>query len=262
MLKRLGEGGIARVYLGIQEKSDLRVAIKILEPRLHQDKTLARRFFQEIETISSLDYPNIIKIYDSGQIRNFYYLVMEYLESSLRDRIDGAKGACLWPQESDTIKQIAAALDYAHQQGIVHRDIKPENIMFRTDGTPVLVDFGLAKVLQSGERLTRTGITVGTPAYMSPEQVEGQPLDGRADFYSLGVIFYELLVGEVPYKAQNYLALARKHLVKKVPKLPRKLRSFQPLLNKLMAKNRDERISSGAELITLIDHSSSHNLCQ
>jgi serine/threonine-protein kinase PpkA len=167
--------------------------------------------------------------------------------------MQAAKGRSLNPQDLNILKCIAAALKYAHDRGIIHRDIKPTNIMFRSDNTPVLVDFGLAKLEQAVQRLTETGITVGTPDYMSPEQIEGLKLDGRADFYSLGVIFYEMSVGDVPYKARNYVALAVKHLKQKVPLLPRELRHYQPLLEKMMAKNREQRIADGAELIALIE---------
>lgn len=252
--KRLGEGGIATVYLAVQENSGLKTAVKILNPRIHKEnESAARRFLREVETITMLKHPNIVTIHESGNINKYYYLVMEYLQQSLRDKMKATKGSPFDPQDLNILKQIAAALQYAHERGIVHRDIKPTNILFRADGTPVLVDFGLAKLKHSAERLTKTGITVGTPDYMSPEQIEGLELDGRADFYSLGVIFYELLTDEAPYKAHNYVALAIKHLRKKVPRLPRKLKDYQPLLDKMMAKDREERVSSGEALIKLIE---------
>lgn len=251
--KELGEGGIAKVYLALREKSNLQVALKVLDPKIHSgEKSITRRFSREIETITGLKHPNIITIYDSGSVAEYYFLVMEYLQESLRDKIKIAKDSPFDRRDLDIIKQVASALQYAHKKGIIHRDIKPTNIMFRADGTPVLVDFGLAKLRNAAERLTQTGITVGTPDYMSPEQIEGMELDGRADFYSLGVIFYELLVGDVPYKAPNYVALALKHLKKKVPRLPRDLKCYQPLLDRMMAKNRDERVPDGDALIKLI----------
>ncbi|MCK5055215.1 MAG: serine/threonine protein kinase [Candidatus Aminicenantes bacterium] len=252
--KTLGEGGIAKVYLALREKSNQQVALKVLDPKLHNgEKSITRRFLREIETITGLNHPNIITIHDSGSVDSYYYLVMEYLQKSLRDKIKTAKDSPFDQRDLIMIKQVASALHYAHKKGIIHRDIKPTNIMFRTDGTPVLVDFGLAKLKNAAERLTQTGITVGTPDYMSPEQIEGLELDGRADFYSLGVIFYELLVGDVPYKAHNYVTLALKHLKKKVPRLPRDLKHYQPLLDKMMAKDREERVPDGDTLIKLID---------
>jgi serine/threonine-protein kinase PpkA len=277
LIKKVGEGEIAKVYLAekraaptagegdcfsytsfqdISKKEDdgMRVAIKILEAGLYEkNKEIAGRFLQEIAAMRQLDHPNIVTIYDSGNIDTYYYLVMEYLEESLRDKMRAWKGKAFDPQDLNILKHIAAALKYAHEKGIIHRDIKPTNIMFRSDHTPVVVDFGLAKLEHSVERLTETGITVGTPDYMSPEQIEGLKLDGRADFYSLGVIFYEMLVGDVPYKARNYVALAVKHLKQRVPTLPRELRRYQPLLERMMAKNREQRIADGAELIALIE---------
>lgn len=283
LIKKVGEGEIAKVYLAekraapaafksgrpdgkdcffctplldISKKEDdgLQVAIKILEPQLYKkNKEIAVRFLQEIETMRRLDHPNIVTIYGSGNIDTYYYLAMEYLQESLRDKMQAAQGKRFDPRRLNILKSIAAGLKYAHERGIIHRDIKPTNIMFRTDNTPVLVDFGLAKIEHSSERITETGITVGTPDYMSPEQIEGLKIDGRADFYSLGVIFYEMLVGDVPYKARNYVALAVKHLKQRVPTLPRELRQYQPLLEKMMAKDRRQRIADGAELIELIE---------
>lgn len=252
--KRLGEGGIAKVYLAVQNDTGRKAAVKILDPGIHnEDRSMARRFLREIETITRLEHPNIVTIHTSGNVDKHYYLVMEYLQQSLRDKMNKAKESSFDLRHLDTLKEIAAALHYAHERGIIHRDIKPTNILFRSNGTPVLVDFGLAKLKYSVEKLTKTGITVGTPDYMSPEQIEGLVLDGRADFYSLGVIFYELLTGEAPYKANNYVALALKHLKKKVPRLPRKLKDYQPLLDKMMAKDREERIPNGQALTKLID---------
>ena len=242
------------MFLALREETNRQVAVKVLDPKLHNgEKSITRRFFREIETITGLKHPNIITIHDSGSVGNYYYLVMEYLHESLRDRIKTVKNCPFDPKELNTLKQVASALHYAHQKGIIHRDIKSTNIMFRTDGTAVLVDFGLAKLKNAAERLTQTGITVGTPDYMSPDQIEGLELDGRTDFYSLGVIFYELLVGDVPYKAPNYVALALKHLKKRVPRLPRDYKHYQPLLDKMMAKDRDERIPDGDALIKFID---------
>jgi serine/threonine-protein kinase PpkA len=252
--KKIGEGGIANVYSAVQENAGLKVAVKLLDPALQkEDRNTTKRFLREIKTITQLQHPNIVTIHAGGKAGQYYYLAMEYLAESLRDRMKAAAGSSFDVAHLVTIKKIAGALHYAHARGIIHRDIKPTNIMFRTNGDPVLVDFGLAKLnYPAAERLTQTGITVGTPDYMSPEQIEGLELDGRSDFYSLGVIFYELLVGEAPYKAHNYVALAIKHLKKKVPRLPRKLKLYQPLLDKMMAKDREERVPDGKTLISLI----------
>lgn len=249
ILYKIGSGGLAEVYTGIQDKTHRQVAVKILNSKASKNRETARRFLKEAETGMKLKHPNIITIYEINQTKNKYYLVMEYLKKSLRDKINANRGSVLNPGDWQMFIKVAQGLEFAHQKGIVHRDIKPENIMFRLDGSPVLTDFGLAKIIHSSEKLTKTGMTVGTPDYMSPEQIEGQPVDGRTDIYSLGVILYEILVGEVPYQAKNYISLAMKHLKKKIPRLPRRLKKYQPLLNKLMAKDRQNRVKNSTELI-------------
>jgi serine/threonine-protein kinase PpkA len=251
--ERLGAGGIAVVYSGIQIKTGHRVAVKILKPSLLQKYDTAKRFLKEAETVSGLDHPHIIKIFDVGLTNNYHYLVMEFLSKSLRDKTEMGNSTRSVRQNLEIIRKIAMALDYAHQRGIIHRDIKPENIMFRTDETPVLVDFGLAKISSSKESLTRSGITVGTPDYMSPEQIQGLSLDPASDIYSLGVVLYELLTGRVPYRASNYVTLALKHLKKKVPKLPRKFKYLQPLLNRMMAKKMSKRFTRAETLIRILE---------
>ena len=139
------------------------------------------------------------------------------------------------------------------RKGFVHRDIKPDNILFREDGTPVLTDFGIAKALDSTTKLTRTGMWVGTPHYMSPEQIRGADIDGRADFYSLGIVFYEMLIGKVPYEATDPIAVCMKHMHEPIPVLPASLSRYQPLLEGLLAKDPEQRVASSGELQRLID---------
>jgi len=255
ILAKIGSGGIAEVFEGIQDKSRHKVAVKVLKPQVFKNPETAKRFLKEAETGIQLKHPNIITIYEINHSRQEYYLVMEYLKTSLRDKINLSRGSVLSLADWKMLIKVAQGLKYAHQKGVIHRDIKPENIMFRSDGSPVLADFGLAKITHSSEKLTKTGMTVGTPDYMSPEQIEGLPVDGRTDIYSLGIILYEMVVGEVPYKAKSYISLAMKHLRKKVPRLPRRLKKYQPLLNKMMAKDREKRVKNSAELIqTIINH--------
>lgn len=250
----LGEGGMATVYMGIQQKLQRKVAIKILDPALLKQGNIADRFLIEAQTAANLQHPNIISIFDVGQSGKFYYIVMEYLDGSLKDLIDSSPSGKLPPKESlDIIRKIAPALDYAHGEGIIHRDIKPDNIMFRRDGTPVLVDFGIARAVDSNLNMTKTGMGIGTPHYMSPEQVQCSDLDGRSDFYSLGVVLYVLLTGEKPYDADTILAVALKHLQEPIPKLPESLSYCQPLLDKMMAKNKEDRVQNGTELQKFID---------
>ena len=249
--KKLGQGGMADVYLGVQENLEREVAIKVLIPSLFRDQQFSLRFIKEAQTAAKLAHPNIITIHDVGEVGDSYYIVMEYLQQSLNDRIK--KLGTLEPHEAlKIVKMIAAALEYAHKKGFIHRDIKPDNIMFRPDGTAVLVDFGIARAIDSTTRLTRTGMSIGTPHYMSPEQCKGEKIDGRSDIYSLGVQLFELLTGNVPYKAENTAGIILKHIQEPVPKLPAPLSQYQSLIGKMMAKDRKMRVQSGAELINFI----------
>jgi serine/threonine protein kinase len=165
---------------------------------------------------------------------------MEYVSGGdLKQRL--ANGALPPQQALEILRQVASALGYAHQQGFVHRDVKPENILFRADGAAVLTDFGIAKAVGAGTRMTATGMTIGTSHYMSPEQARGQEVDGRSDLYSLGVVFYEMLTANVPYQAADSFAVALKHINDPVPQLPSELAVYQPLLDRMLAKEPIDR---------------------
>lgn len=252
ILKLLGQGGMADVYLGVQENLNREVAIKVLIPSLFRDQQFSIRFIKEAQTAAQLVHPNIITIHDVGKTGDFFYIVMEYLSQSLNQRIKET-GIVSPDQALKIIKMIAAALDYAHNRGFIHRDIKPDNIMFRTDGTVVLVDFGIARAMDSSTQLTRTGMSIGTPHYMSPEQCRGEKIDGRSDIYSLGVQLFELLTGKVPYRAENTAGIIIKHIQEPVPTLPEQFKYLQPLLSKMMAKKKDERMARGKEVALFID---------
>jgi serine/threonine protein kinase len=251
LIRKLGHGGMADVYLGVQENLQREVAIKVLVSSLFRDEQFSLRFIKEAQTAAKLSHPNIITIHDIGQVGDTYFIVMEYLHESLNDRIK--KVGIVSPREAlDIVKMVASALDYAHNKGFIHRDIKPDNIMFRTDGTAVLVDFGIARAIDSTTHLTRTGMSIGTPHYMSPEQCRGEKIDGRSDIYALGVQLFELLTGRVPYKAENTAGIILKHIQDPVPRLPLELCQYQPLLDKMMAKDKEMRIASAAELVKFI----------
>ena len=252
--KKLAEGGMATVYLGIQEKLNRKVAIKILDPSLLKNKVIEIRFLQEAETAANMYHSNIISIFDIGRVDNLNYIVMEYLKETLKEYVLATTGFCLKPGDALRIlKPIVTALNYAHSLGIIHRDIKTENIMFRQDGTPVLTDFGIARALDSDKEMTKTGMSLGTPYYMSPEQCRAEGLDGRSDIYSLGVVLFEILTGAKPYDADTPMAVALKHLQEPVPRLPNELSSYQLLIDKMMAKRKEDRVSGGTELIALMD---------
>ncbi|MCP5106111.1 MAG: protein kinase [bacterium] len=252
--KILGQGGMAGVYLGLQENLNRKVAIKILAPEMFQDEQYLRRFINEARTASQLSHPNIVTIHDVGQVENYCFIVMERLHESLVERVKFKPRSQLSPHEAfNIIRQIAGALDYAHGTGVIHRDIKPDNILFRKDGTPVLVDFGIARALDSQAHLTTTGMIIGTPHYMSPEQCRGEPIDGQADIYGLGIVLYEILTGNVPYQADSAAGVLLKHVQAPIPQLPPGLSKYQPLVTRMMAKEKRERVHNGDEIIRLLD---------
>jgi len=246
MVRLLGQGGMADVYEAVQEKLDRKVAVKVMIPELFRDESFSARFIREAQTAARLNHPNVLHIYDVGATPSCNYIVMECLLESLKAWLK--RGALRPDAALHVMDRIGHALDYAHRKGIVHRDIKPDNIMFREDGTPVLTDFGIAKAMDSTTKLTRTGSSVGTPHYMSPEQISGLEIDGRADFYSLGIVFFEMLTGRVPYEATDPLAICMKHVHEPVPVLPLPLSCYQRLLEALLAKKPEKRLSSGEEL--------------
>ena len=249
--RELGQGGMAIVYLALQQSLRRHVALKVIKPVLTTDEEFAQRFLREGRIIAQLSDPHIVTVYDIASHEGNYYLSMEYLPGgTLQQRI--RKGLEL--AETLSIgRAIVGALHYAHRRGVIHRDIKPQNILFRENGQPVLTDFGIAKTLGANSIMTRTGLSLGTPRYMSPEQIRGQGVDARADLYSFGVLFYEMLTGNVPYTAEDSFALAMMHVTSPVPEAPPHLRRFQSLLNKLLEKDPNQRFQSGQQVIAAID---------
>ncbi|MDH3342621.1 MAG: protein kinase, partial [Gammaproteobacteria bacterium] len=250
--KQLGKGGMARVYLALHEGLDRHVAIKVMSKELDDDDTAySERFISEARIVAKLNHVNIITVYDVGVHDGHHYIAMELVPGeTLDDRIKKGLGE----QEALIImKQIASALDFAHSKHIIHRDIKPENILFREDGTAILADFGIAKATESTSKMTATGTVIGTPHYMSPEQAQGQEIGPYSDFYSLGVVFYEMLTGKVPYDADSTIAIVFKHITEPVPPLDPAHAKYQPLLDTLLAKDHKDRYHSGREIITDIE---------
>lgn len=251
ILRRIGIGGMATVYLAIQESLSRPVAVKVLASERAPSDELVRRFEHEARTIALLDHPNIVGIFDVGRTSSGdIYYTMPYLPNgdlsarNLRDRPD---------RVLEVMRALAEALGCAHDQGIVHRDVKPENVLFDKLDRPLLTDFGIALSGSHQPRVTREGATIGSSGYMSPEQARGQPLDGRSDFYSLGVVCYELLTGEMPFQGADALSVALAHIEKPVPRLPVTRRIWQPLIDKALAKHPDARFQSAEELLAAID---------
>lgn len=251
LLELIGKGGMATVYKGLQPDVDRYVAIKVLPPHLGQDATYGERFKQEARTIARLQHPHIMPLYDYGTEGDILYLVTPFIEGgSLTDRI--RKGARMLSEIDKLLGQIAPALDYAHRQGVVHRDIKPDNIMIDGEGHALLADFGIARLAETaGSNLTGTGGLIGTPAYMSPEQAQGLPVDARSDIYSLGVVIFELVTGIKPYHEETAMQLVLKHINAPVPQLrefaPNASPDLEAVLQKALMKNPGERFQSAAE---------------
>ncbi|MHC6223458.1 serine/threonine-protein kinase [Pseudomonas sp. X10] len=247
----IGQGAMASVYLATQRSLERKVALKVMAASLAADPTFCERFLREGRTLARLSHPHIATIHDIGNVGELYYMAMEYLPNgTLKERIaDG-----LSPEQGLLyVRQIAAALGYAHAQGLVHRDVKPANILFRADGTAVLSDFGIAKSLDDRTQFTQAGFAVGTPSYMSPEQARGQEIDGRADLYALGVVLYEILVGKLPYSGTDALSTALAHLTEPLPELPIEHGRYQDILRGLLAKDPKERFSDAAALLAALD---------
>ncbi len=249
--REIGQGGMAKVYLAVQRKFGRLVAIKVVSAEFTTDPEFGKRFVREARIVAQLTHPNIVQVHDAGMHDSLYFLVMEYLRGGdLNRRLQ--RGMHMQAVIA-VVKDVARGLDHAHQKGYVHRDIKPENILFREDGSAVVSDFGIARVMNAGATITQHGTVVGTPQYMSPEQAAGRELDGRSDLYSLGVVFYRMLTGEVPYKAESAVAVGIRHLQDPIPRLPMHLSTFQPIVNRFLAKKPEARFQRGADVLLALD---------
>jgi eukaryotic-like serine/threonine-protein kinase len=253
ILRRLGTGGMANVYLAEDEELGRRVAIKILNDRHASDDSFVERFRREAKNAAGLSHPNIVSIYDRGEAEGTYYIAMEYLEGrSLKDRIV-AEGPLSIAGAIDATRQILRALGFAHRRGIVHRDIKPHNVLLAQEGTErrhKVTDFGISRT--SASQMTEAGSIVGTAQYLSPEQARGAPVDQRSDIYSVGIVLYELLTGQLPFTGETPLEIAMKHL-SEVPKPPSALRPEVPpdldmVVLRALAKDPAERFESAEEM--------------
>lgn len=245
--RKIGEGAMARVFLAIQESLGRQVALKVLAPALAARRGFTRRFLNEGRIVAYLKHPQIVNIYDLGSHHHDYYLAMEYLSAgTLAKRIKQGLNPA---QSVEYLKQIATALGFAHDQGVIHRDIKPQNILFRDDGLPVLTDFGIARLMDGSTHLTVPGRALGSPHYMSPEQISGGKIDARSDLYALGILFYKMLTNKLPYESDQIVTVALLHKTAPIPILPDDLSMFQPVLKKLLAKDPDQRFACAQDLI-------------
>ncbi|HLZ26317.1 MAG TPA: serine/threonine-protein kinase [Chloroflexota bacterium] len=250
LLEQIGYGGMAVVYRARQETLDRTVAVKILSENMAASPEFMERFRREARTAANLRHPNVITVHDFGEDeRGVPYLVMEYIEGpTLADLMDAGLDDDRIP---DLVDQIAAGLDYAHVRGVIHRDIKPGNVLMTEEGRAVLADFGLAWLLE-GAQLTLTGGVIGTPEYMSPEQAAGHPFDHRADVYALGIVLYEMLVGERPFISETPIGMLLQHLQDTAPSVliarPDLPAAVGDVLARALVKDPADRYSSAGEL--------------
>lgn len=255
VLRRLGRGGMAEVYLAEQCSLQRHVALKVLRGNLAEDETCVKRFHQEAQSAAALVHANIVQIYEVGRFNGLHYIAQEYVQGqNLREYLlkQGPPDVRL---AVAVLRQVAAALYRASQRGIVHRDIKPENVLLTRSGEVKVADFGLARAYRDSDavNLTQVGVTMGTPLYMSPEQVEGRQLDHRSDLYSLGVTAYHMLTGAPPFRGETALSVAVQHL-KNQPDRLENLRPDLPtalcrIVHRLLEKDPARRYNSSRELL-------------
>lgn len=246
----LGRGGMATVYRAYDPSFDREVAIKVLPREMLHDPQFRSRFEREIKMVAGLEHPAIVPVYDVGNEDGQPYFVMRYMMGgSLSDQI--AKGNFSVQDTARVIEKIAKGLAYAHKKGIVHRDLKPDNILFDNNDDPFISDFGVAKLTEAGGGLTGSGV-IGTPAYMSPEQAQGNEIDGRSDVYGLGVIVYQMLSGQQPYSADTPMGVVVKHITEPVPEILNALPSLPPevdlIIKTALAKDKTKRYETTIDL--------------
>ena len=243
IIEQIGEGGMATVYQAYQHSLNRHVALKVLLPIHAKQLGFSERFQREAEAIANLRHPNILPVYDFGQEEGYSYIVTAYVKGArtLKEVMDAPLNLT---QIADLIGQVAAALDCAHRQGVIHRDVKPSNVLMDGDWA-LLTDFGLAKMVGGSVKLTASGATVGTPAYMSPEQGQGSETDHRTDIYSLGIILFEMFTGQIPHNAETPFAIVLKRMSEPLP-LPRAInpnisKAAERVILKALAREPDDR---------------------
>jgi len=251
VVSKIARGGSSVVYLAERESDKQQVVLKILDATAGVDEILLQRFVQEFDIISSIDHPNVVKIYDRGFSDRHAYIAMEYFPNG--SLVEVIQKGLNERQALSLLAQAASALREVHNRGIIHRDIKPGNLMARADGSIVLADFGIAKRLGDDLGRTRQGELYGTPYYVSPEQIEGSPATAQSDIYSLGIIFYEMLTGQRPFDAESVSGLIALHISAPRPKLPEPLAEYQVLLDRMIAVDPGKRYNSADELFGGID---------
>ena len=260
IIRSIGEGGMANVYLGYDTILDRNVAIKVLRGDLSNDEKFVRRFQREALSASSLSHPNIVEMYDVGEDDGLYYIVMEYVEGKTLKQLLKKRGSLTISEAIDIMLQITDGIAHAHDSYIIHRDIKPQNIMIQDDGQIKITDFGIAMALNSTQ-LTQTNSVMGSVHYLPPEQASGKGSTIKSDIYSIGIIFYELLTGSLPFRGDNAVEIALKHMKEPLPSLMKEdsstPQSIQNIILRSTAKNPKNRYNNANEmhrdLLTALD---------
>jgi ligand-binding sensor domain-containing protein/tRNA A-37 threonylcarbamoyl transferase component Bud32 len=257
LLEQIGQGGMATIYKAYQPSMDRYVAVKILPAHFTQDETFVARFTQEAHTLARLEHPFILPVHDYGEQDGITYLVMRYIEAGTLKDVIAQRAPLPMSETLRIMRQVGGALGHAHSQGVVHRDIKPTNVLIDRRGDAFLTDFGIAKLVAGAIQYTATGAIIGTPAYMSPEQGLGEPVDHRSDIYALGVVLYEMVTGRVPFEAETPLAVLLKHVNDPLPP-PRQVKPDVPeaverVILKAMAKSPADRFQTAEALVDALE---------
>jgi len=248
----LGEGGMAKVFLGTDRVLGRTVAVKVLSPQYAEDQQFVARFRREAQAAAALNHPNIVSVFDTGSNGNVHYIVMEYVEGKTLQEVLREESSLTSERGIEIGEAVARALSAAHDKGLVHRDIKPGNIMITREGQVKVMDFGIARATTS-DTVTQTAAVLGTAAYLSPEQAQGETVDGRSDIYSLGVVLFEMLTGRQPFMGESPVSIAYRHVTED-PIPPSRINPDVPealdaIVMKAMAKSPDERYQTAQELI-------------
>ncbi len=253
IISQLGVGGMATVFKAYQPKMDRYIALKILPRHLSKNPEFISRFSQEARVIAQLEHPHILPVHDFGESDGYTYLAMRLVEGGTLADFLRKRGKLELARINSIISQVGGALGYAHSKGVIHRDFKPGNVLMDEFENCLLTDFGIAKLVEVTSHLTHTGGILGTPNYISPEQGEGKPIDSRSDIYSLGIVIYQMVVGDVPYKADTPMAVVYKHINDPLPlprqRVPNLPESVERVILKAIAKKPDDRYSTAEELV-------------